>query len=127
MKKPSLLGLLKLVVFLAVVAHALVFLTGCRSVRDRQVVEKSTVFGFQAKSPGPEGTQITIQFGLVRNFYLSNPTSTNAVHVAQFSTHVDADMTALHQNGKESMSTLPQAVSSSVSGSNSVSNVTTTK
>lgn len=107
------------------IAAAIVLLTGCKS--SRQVIEKSTVFGFQAKSPGPSGTQICIQFGLVRNFYASNPTGTNPVYVAQFSSHVDADMTALHQNGKESISTLPQTITSSVSDTNSVSNVTTSK
>ena len=98
---------------------------GCKT--NRQVIEKSTVFGFQAKSPGPSGSQICIQFGLVRNFSVSNPTSTNEVYVAGFSSHVDADMTALHQNGKESMSSFPQQVESGTSETNSTTSVKTTR
>lgn len=109
-----------------VIAAGLVLLggsvTGCAGSKgNRQVIEKTTVFGFQAKTPGPESTQLVIQFGLVRNFYVSNPTSSNAVNVAGFSSHVDADLTALHQNSKESLSTLPLAVTTQTAPTNSKS------
>ena len=125
--KTYLRNLIFLFTLLAIACFFAFVTSGCVAVKDRQIVDKSTVFGFQAKSPGPEGTQIVIQFGLVRNLHVSNPVSTNPVHVAQFSSHVDADMTALHQNGKESISTLPQAITSSVTDSNTSTAVITAK
>lgn len=111
-----------LALWLCIIVLIVMCCTGCAgSKSNRQVIEKTTVFGFQAKTPGPEGTQLVIQFGLVRNFYVSNPTSSNAVNVAGFSSHVDADLTAMHQNSKESLSTLPLAVTTQTAPTNSVS------
>lgn len=75
-------------------------LTGC-VVRDKQVLDKSTVFGLQAVSPGPSGGQVKIQIGLVRNLYWSNPTSTNEVHAAPYNSAVHARMGALRQDADE--------------------------
>lgn len=94
---------------------ALLFATGCaKTLQNKQVLEKSTVFGFQAKTPGTaQGTSVTIQFGLVRNEYWSNPTSTNKVYAAAYSSHVDANLGLFNQRAKESFGTeasvLPEA------------------
>lgn len=76
-------------------------LSGCTATKQKQVLEKSTVLGFQAKTPGSANTTLTLQFGLVRNLYWSNPTSTNPVYAAPFSNHVDAKLTATAQTGTE--------------------------
>ena len=106
----------KLFYLLSVTACALV-ISGCASADHQQLV-KSTVFGFQAKSPGTAAnTSVVIQFGLIRSEFLDNPTSTNGpVFAAQFSSHVDAHMSALSQTANESFSTLPQAFNQSTNG-----------
>lgn len=96
-------------------------LAGCVT-QNKQVHEKSTVFGFQAVSPGPSGGQIKIQIGLVRNDYFSNPTSTNKLYAKDWSSHVNAHLSALSQQAEEDYSTLPETVSTDTNG---VSNVTT--
>lgn len=90
-------------------------LTGCVT-KNKQVLEKSTVFGFQAVSPGTSDSQIKIQIGLVRNEYWSNPTGTNKIYVGQYSSHVNANLTAIHQIADEDFSTLPQSVITDTNG-----------
>ena len=98
---------------MAVLAVALcggLFVTGCVT-QNKQVLEKSTVFGFQAKTPGTaSGTSVIIQIGLVRSEYFSNPVSTNAIYAGQFSSHVIAKLSAVSQSANEDISTLQQAV-----------------
>ena len=88
---------------LAFIAAALI--AGCVT-QNKQVLEKSTVFGFQAKTPGTsQGTSILIQLGLVRNEYWSNPTSTNAVYAGPFSSQVYANLGLFNQTADESFAT----------------------
>ena len=94
---------------LIAVAIAVAGLSGCVT-RDKQVHEKSTVFGFQAVSPGTSGGQIKIQIGLVRNDYFSNPTSTNQLYAKDWSSHVNAHLSAISQSAEEDYSTYPQSV-----------------
>ena len=83
----------------------LALLTGCVT-QNKQVLEKSTVFGFQAKTPGTaSGTSILVQLGLVRNEYWSNPTSTNPVYVGPFSSQVYANLGLFSQTADESFAT----------------------
>ena len=92
-------------------------ITGCVT-QNKQVLEKSTVFGFQAKTPGGTGYSTTIQIGLVRSEYWSNPTSTNKVYAGGYSSHVEAKLSALSQSAKEDFSTLPQTVNNNESSTN---------
>lgn len=103
----------------------LIALSACVS-KTSQMFDKSTVFGFQAVSPGPSGSNIKIQIGLVRNEYWSNPTSTNKIYAAQYSSHVDAKLSALSQSAKEDFSTLPQTVNDNENATNTGINVITT-
>ena len=114
----------KLLLF-ALCLCASVALTGCITRQD-QVLEKSTVFGFQAKTPGGTGYSTTIQVGLVRNEFWKNPTSTNRIYAAQYSSHVDAKLSALSQSAKEDFSTLPQTVDNSENSTNVSVHVITT-
>ncbi len=88
---------------------------GCVT-QNKQVHEKSTVFGFQAVSPGTSGGQIKIQIGLVRNDYFSNPTSTNKLYAKDWSSHVNAHLSAISQQAEEDYSTLPEIVSTDTNG-----------
>ena len=101
-------------------------MTGCVVTKTNQVLEKSTVFGFQAKTPGGTGYSTTIQIGLVRNEFWSNPTSSNMIYAAQYSSHVDAKLSAISQSAKEDYSTLPQVVNDNESVTNTLINVITT-
>lgn len=78
----------------------LTLLVGC-AVSHKQVVVKSTVFGFQVGASPSGGPIPVIQFGLVRNEYLSNPTSTNQLDSAPLDSYVDAEMSAGRQGGLE--------------------------
>ena len=99
--------------------------SGCVSKTD-QALEKSTLFGFRAKTPGPSSTSVEIDIGLVRNEFWKNPTSTNPIYAAQYSSHVDAKLSALSQSAKEDFSTLPQNVNDNESATNtSISTITT--
>jgi hypothetical protein len=81
-------------------------LTACAPLKNKQVLEKSTVLGFQAVSPGQADMQVKIQIGLVRNEYFSNPTSTNAVYAAPWASHVKADLKMTEQTADETFSTV---------------------
>ena len=74
-------------------------MTGC--VEHKQVLNKSTVFGLQATTPELGYGAISLQLGLIRNEYWSNPTSTNPVFAAPFNSHVNADIGLMHQNADE--------------------------
>ena len=81
-------------------------IAGCTATSNKQVLEKSTVFGFQAKTPGTaQGTSITVQLGLVRNEYFSNPTSTNALYASPFNSTVHANLAILNQTADENYGT----------------------
>jgi hypothetical protein len=79
---------------------------GCVT-RHKQVLYKSTVFGLQiSASPnqGMAGIIPNMQFGLIRNSYLSNPTDTNPVYAAPITSDVDATVGLLKQAAVENIS-----------------------
>lgn len=84
----------------------LLLLAGCFSgcVAHNQTIVKSTVFGIQIGA-SPTGGIPSVQFGLIRNLYVSNPTSTNAIYAAPLATSATADISPLHQTGDENIST----------------------
>jgi len=79
-------------------------LTGC--LADKQVLMKTTVFGFNAQTPAVAGAgAVVIQIGLIRSEYISNPTSTNEVHAAPLTSHVQANLNPLTQSATEDIGT----------------------
>ena len=70
-------------------------------MRDDQVTEKETVFGFNTQTPGPSGSSIKLQIGLVRRTFAKNPVRTNSVSAAPMFSRVHADLTAAHQIADE--------------------------
>ena len=108
----------------AILATAALLMAGCVSHSD-QVLEKSTVFGFQAKTPGGTGYSTVIQFGLIRNEFWKNPTSTNQIFAAKYSSHVDGRLSVVSQTAKEDYSTLPQTVDNSETPTNTTVHVVT--
>lgn len=85
---------------------------GACVTQQKQVLEKSTVFGFQAVTPGGQGYSTKIQIGLVRNEYWSNPTGTNKIYAADYQSHVTAKLSAMNQSANETFGTfeLPDAI-----------------
>lgn len=102
---------------------AALLLAGCVTT-NKQVLEKSTLFGFRAKTPGPSSTAVEIDIGLVRNEYWSNPAGTNKVYAGPYSSHVNAKLSALSQTADEDFSTLPQKVSVDTNGVSTVDTIT---
>lgn len=88
---------------------SIIGLSGCVTA-NKQVLEKSTVFGFRAKTPGPSGTTLEIMFGLGRNEYFSNPTSTNPVYAGKWGSVVHANLGLFNQAADESYGTDSNAV-----------------
>ena len=87
---------------IVVVALMIMLLTGCAN---KQVLNKQTIFGFQAHTPGPNGSTFAVQLGLIRNEYFSNPTTTNPIYAAPFNSAVQANVAAFNQSGNESFGT----------------------
>jgi len=85
---------------IAALIAASVVMSGC--VVNKQVLNKSTVFGFQASTPELGYGAISVQLGLIRNEYWSNPTSTNAIYAPPFNSSVKADLHLTHQTADES-------------------------
>jgi hypothetical protein len=87
---------------------ALLAVTGCVGITtQKQVLVKQTIFGLQlANNPqaGFAGIIPAVQFGLVRNHYISNPTSTNPVYAAPISSDVKANIGMLKQDVTETQS-----------------------
>ncbi len=81
-----------------------ILIAGCTT--NKQIIAKSTVFGFQASTPAVAGTgAMLIQIGLVRSEYVSNPTSTTNVYAAPLTTHVQANLNPLTQSATEDIGT----------------------
>lgn len=78
-------------------------LCGCVT-KNKQVIAKQTIFGLQVSESPTGGLYPSIQVGLVRNEYISNPTGTN-ISAAPLSTHVDASISPLKQTAVEDIST----------------------
>ncbi len=110
------------------------FIAGC-STKGNQVLDKTTIFGMQVKTPGSQSIgALVLQIGLVRNEYFSNPAevSNGVVTVAPFNSTVHANLAAFNQTADESFGTfqLPTNVyyQPIVSmGNPSVPNLTTNK
>lgn len=79
-------------------------LNGCLAPRNRIVSDKSTVFGLEIAYK-----DVKVRFGLIRNFNVSVPTSTNKVFAAPFSTGMDADLKLTSQKANEQFSTMEPA------------------
>jgi len=80
-------------------------LTGC--LADKQVLMKTTVFGFNAQTPALAGAgAVVVQIGLIRSEYISNPTSkaTN-IYAAPLTSHVQANLNPLTQSATEDIGT----------------------
>lgn len=88
---------------LAIAACLALAVTGC--VQNKQILHKSTVFGFQATTPELSYGSVTVQFGLIRSEYWSNPTSTNPVYAGPFNSAVNADLNIIHQKATENFGT----------------------
>ena len=88
-----------------IIMAAAVGMTGCViNTTQKQVLAKQTIFGLQlANNPqaGLAGIIPAVQFGLVRNEYISNPTSTNQVYAAPITQNVKADIGFLSQSVDE--------------------------
>jgi len=93
------------IILSALTIGCLLSFTGCK-LEHKQVITKSTVFGFQATTPsiGSSGA-VSVQIGLIRSEYISNPTATNTVYAAPLQTHVTASLNPLTQSANEDIST----------------------
>lgn len=80
-----------------------ILMNGCVT-QHKQVYEKSTIFGADAKSPGPSGTTIELAVGLIRNVYFSNPVNSNGV-AATFHSTSHGDVGLFNQKADESFGT----------------------
>ena len=94
---------------LIITLSVLVGSTGCIPfpTTQKQVLVKQTIFGLQlANNPqaGVAGIIPAVQFGLVRNEYVSNPTSTNQVYAAPITQNVQANIGMLKQDVTETQS-----------------------
>lgn len=91
---------------ISIAALSLVLLTGCVQLVTKQVQFKSTVFGLQVSASPTGGAMPSIKLGLIRDTYLSNPTSTNGpVYAAPFVSSASGDIAPLHQTATENIST----------------------
>ncbi len=77
--------------------------TGCVTAR-KQVLQKTTVFGADIKTPGPSGTAIEVQLGLIRSLYFSNPVNSNGV-APPFHSTAHGDIGLFNQKVDESFGT----------------------
>ena len=95
--KPNFMKKTLTVIMLAIVSLAF---AGC-TTEHKQVLRKTTIFGFQATTPELGYGAVNVQFGLIRSEYWSNPTSTNTVYAAPFNSAVKADLNVLTQHADE--------------------------
>lgn len=83
---------------------AIALIIGCNGcvIKGQQTLIKSTVFGFNAQTPGASsGAAIVVQLGLVRNEFWSNPTSTNTLSAAPYNSAVYANLSPINQTADE--------------------------
>ena len=95
--------------FISLLVCGVIVLSGCVSNSHDQVLVKETIFGLDV-APGSGASSISgltysVKFGLIRNEYLSNPTSTNVVYAAPFQSSVNASIQPLDQTATEILST----------------------
>lgn len=79
---------------------------GCTIPRTNIVAAKQTVFGLDISSD-PQSQIPHVRLGLVRYYFQSIPTATNAVYAPPYSSTVDADIGIARQTVNESFSTKP--------------------
>lgn len=94
-----------LLLLLTLLAIALLF-SGCLVQRKNQVLIKTTVFGMQIGASPGGGMIPNVQLGLVRNEYVSNPTSSNALYAAPFTATSSGDLSPLKQTASETITSL---------------------
>jgi len=83
---------------------AIVFV-GCKSNTDKAVLVRSTILGFEVTPGGSGSFSPGIRLGLVRNQYLTVPTSTNPVFAAPFYSDTDAKLGVSQQTVIENIRT----------------------
>jgi hypothetical protein len=104
--KFTLLDCLFLVAIVALLAVA-ILCTGCVT-EHKQVYLKSTTVGLVIQTspqPGIGGLMPNVKLGIIRDVYLSNPTSTNSVYCAPFNEQATAKVGIFSQSGSENIST----------------------
>lgn len=79
--------------------------TACVGRKGDIVTSKTTVLGFQAKSPGQNGTEIVLQLGLIRSDWKQIPTSTNELHAPDYVSRVNANLSLTRQFANEDIAT----------------------
>lgn len=91
-----------IVAVMALLLALAILCSGCVT-EHKQVLIKSTVFGLQIGTSPASAAIPQIQFGLIRNTYLSNPTSTNQVFAAPLTSDVQADIGLTRQMANETI------------------------
>lgn len=84
---------------------AAVALVGCKSNTDKAVLVRSTILGFEVTPGGSGSFSPGVRLGLVRNQYLTVPTSTNPVFAAPFYSDTDATLGISQQKVIENVKT----------------------
>lgn len=78
---------------------------GCKSNSDKAVLVRSTILGFEVTPGGSGSFSPGVRLGLVRNQYLTVPTSTNPVYAAPFYSDTDATLGISSQKVIENIKT----------------------
>lgn len=84
---------------------AAVALVGCKNNVDKAVLVRSTILGFEVTPGGSGSFSPGVRLGLVRNQYLTVPTSTNPVFAAPFYSDTDATLGVSTQKVIENIKT----------------------
>jgi len=118
------------IITLAAMAVSFALLASGCVTKNKQVLIKSTTFGFKADVPVTTGgSTIGIMLGLQRAEYFSNPTSTNGTETAApFNSTVHANIAALNQTADENFGTyqLPDAAYTQPNVSTTLPSIVTT-
>ena len=84
---------------------AATLIVGCKHNQDKAVLVRSTILGFEVTPGGSGSMSPGLRLGLVRNQYLSVPTSTNHVYSAPFYSDTDAKLGVSQQTVVENIKT----------------------
>lgn len=88
-----------------IVIAAALAIVGCKSNTDKAVLVRSTILGFEVTPGGSGSFSPGVRLGLVRNQYLTVPTSTNPVYAAPFYSDTDATLGISSQKVIENIKT----------------------
>ncbi len=88
-----------------IVIFAALAIVGCKSNSDKAVLVRSTILGFEVTPGGSGSFSPGVRLGLVRNQYLTVPTSTNPVFAAPFYSDTDATIGVSSQKVVENIKT----------------------